>query len=340
MAGQSQAVTNREVFLGVKNMLEEFVRSAESAFAPILLAMEEARAHARDIDALTSEFRGRLIDESEVAKIRMQLDNLKKYFPGIKENEDDKFLKIVKDTVEEFEKLVNEQRDLVNCLELIEGFRSAPSDEESRGHEPTNLPNALSRDLSDAASALAETANEQNIAAEQLRQAAVAVRDMVEQMTSGAGHGIVTVDAPSESVIGAALEFREFTEGITSSAEEMDNLRIVARNSLGEIDRLAEKTFRRLETFVKRALETGKFEWRDLARVAVGALREILEEQIKPRGSARDRPSVAWVAHWARCSAPRSGLPFRVRRRTKCCRQRRPGFSISSAIRSLSTAVA
>jgi lambda family phage tail tape measure protein len=77
----------------------------------------------------------------------------------------------------------------------------------------------------------------------------------------------------------------QFTEGLDAAKGAMQDLRIVSRDALGEIDAAAQNTFRRIEGFMVRSLETGKFEWRGLAGVALQSIRDILNEQLRASGA-------------------------------------------------------
>ena len=75
-------------------------------------------------------------------------------------------------------------------------------------------------------------------------------------------------------------------ESVERLGETMGRFRQVSRDTLEEIDQVATATFRRLEDVLVGFAETGKFEWRDLARVALGAIGDIFAAQMKAAGAA------------------------------------------------------
>ncbi|MFQ5783602.1 MAG: hypothetical protein ACE5H8_02110 [Alphaproteobacteria bacterium] len=85
--------------------------------------------------------------------------------------------------------------------------------------------------------------------------------------------------------IGALLTpFAAVESFVARSNDAFSGLRFVARDSFDDLERIAGTTFGRLERIMTGALATGKFAWRDLARTALDAIRDILSAQLDAAG--------------------------------------------------------
>ena len=104
-----------------------------------------------------------------------------------------------------------------------------------------------------------------------------------------AGGGLVPVDGSASEAGGLGTLVATFdggAESVDRLSETMGRFRQVSRDTLEEIDRVATAAFGHLEQVLIGFAETGKFEWRDLARVALGAIGDIFDAQLKAAGAA------------------------------------------------------
>lgn len=104
-----------------------------------------------------------------------------------------------------------------------------------------------------------------------------------------AGGGLVPVDGRASEAGGLGTLVATFdggAESVDRLSESMGRFRQVSRDTLEEIDQVATATFRRLEEVLIGFAETGKFAWRDLARVALDAIGDIFAAQMKAAGAA------------------------------------------------------
>ena len=100
-----------------------------------------------------------------------------------------------------------------------------------------------------------------------------------------AGGGLVPVDGSASEIGTLVARFDGGAESVDRLGETMGCFREVSRDTMEELDRVATAAFGHLEQVLVDFAETGKFEWRGLARVALDAIDDIFAAQMKAVGA-------------------------------------------------------
>ena len=269
----------RDALADVRIVIDEITNAAESAAEPALEVMKATRAQLGELNALISELRASMVDKANLEDLRKELEKLNANIEEAEKQGDKEILERLSNIKESIEQSLKTQEALAKCLELL-GPLAGPPDEESKSRGPFGLPDDVSEQLRDATTALADAASEHKVAAQQLQDAAQAVRDiapdlrLVAESARAGSAGAVFLPG------GTSADLVQFTDGLGAARRATEELRIATRDAFGDIENEAEFVFRRIEGFIVRTVETGKAEWRELARIAIDMIRRIVLEQI------------------------------------------------------------